>query len=148
MTPGRWLLLAARSVLAGAVAGVTAAGVIFFGFGFIGLDGGDMAERAANGWDAVTSFGISRGLTLGVGIALGLTLAFFIWSHLTERFAPSRARPWLTVAAACVVVVGNLRTVAAAGGWDEVAIATVAFMALVAAAAVWWVAPWVLRSVE
>lgn len=144
----RGLLLAARSVVAGAAAGIISAGVIFFGFGFVGLDGGDPLERAANGWDAATSFGLRRGLFLGIAISLGLTVAFFVWSHLTDRFDPGGARPWLTVVAAGAIVVGNLEAMRGGGGWDEVAIATVAFMALVAAAAVWLVAPWVLRAVE
>lgn len=141
-------MLAVRSILAGAAAGVLAAGMIFFGFGVIGLEGGDLAERVANGWDAATSFGLPRGLVLGVGIALALTIGFFVWSQLTDRYDPIRARPWLSAAAACVVVIGNLRSLRSVGDWDGVALATVSFMALVAAAAVWWVAPWVLRSVD
>lgn len=148
MTPPRWLLLTARSVIAGAAAGIAAGALIFFGFGFVGLDGADFLERAANGWEAAASFGFWRGVVFGVVISLGLLLAFFIWSFLTDGVEPVRARPWLTLAAACAVVIGNLRALFGGVGVDEVALATIAFMALVAAGAVWWVAPWVLRSAE
>lgn len=144
----RWLFLILRSAIAGAPAGVAAAGLIFFGFGFIGLEGGDLSERFRNGWDAATAFGISRGLVLGVAIAVGLALAFLVWNILTDRVNPTRARPWLTATTALVVVLGNVQTVGTYGSLDEAALFTVVFMATVAAVAVWWVAPWVLRSVE
>lgn len=144
----RWVRLIVRSAIAGAPAGIAAAGLIFFGFGFIGLEGGDPSERFENGWEAVAAFGISRGLLLGVGIAVGLALAFVVWNLLTDRVHPTRARPWLTSAAALVVVLGNVKAIGIGGGWDEAAVVTVAFMATVAAVAVWWVSPWVLRSVE
>lgn len=148
MSLRRWLVLMARSVVAGAGAGIAAAGLIFFGFGFIGLEGGDVGERLRNGWDAATSFGIIRGLVLGIGIAVGLAVAFLIWSALTDRFDPAGARPWLAATAAFVVVIANTGAITANGGWDEAAVTTVIFMAVVAAAAVWWTAPWVLRSAE
>lgn len=144
----RWLLLILRSAIAGAPAGVASAGLIFFGFGFIGLEGGDLSERFGNGWDAAAAFGISRGLVLGVGIAVGLALAFLMWNVLTDSFHPTRARPWLTAAAALVVILANIGVIGANGGWDEAAVVTVVFMATVASLTVWWVSPWVLRSVE
>lgn len=144
----RWSLLILRSAVAGAPAGVVSAGLIFFGFGFIGLEGGDLSERLENGWDAATTFGISRGLVLGVAIAVGLAVAVLVWSILTDRVNPTLARPWLTASAALVVLLGNVRAVGTGDGWDEVALVTVVFMATVAAVAVWWVSPWVLRSVE
>jgi len=144
----RWFLLVLRSAVAGAPAGVASAGLIFFGFGFIGLEGGDLSERLENGWDAATAFGISRGLVLGVAIAVGLALAFLVWNVLTDRVNPRRARPWLAASAALVVLLGNVRTVGTSDGWDGVVIVTVVFMAAVAAVAVWWVSPWVLQSVE
>lgn len=144
----RWLLLILRSAVAGAPAGVVSAGLIFFGFGFIGLEGGNLSERLENGWDAAAAFGMSRGLVLGVAIAVGLALAVLVWNVLTDRVDPTRARPWLAASAALVVVLGNLRAVGTGEGWDEVALVTIVFMATVAAVAVWLVSPWVLRSVE
>ncbi|MFP3914355.1 MAG: hypothetical protein ACLFWM_05735 [Actinomycetota bacterium] len=141
-------MLVTRSVLAGAAAGMLAAGLIFFGFGFIGLEGGGIWARVDNGWDAAVFFGLRRGPTLGIAIALGLTLALLAWSRVSAGVDSNRARPWLTAGAAVAMVVGNLRSVRAAGGWDEVALLTVAFMALVSAGAVWWVSPWVLRPLD
>lgn len=148
MTWRRWLRLAARSIVAGAVAGLLAGGLIYFGFGVLGLDGGDLLERVANGWRAAVAFGPRRGAVLGVAVSIGLIVAFFLWSHTAGSLDPAGARGWLTVAASCGVVAGNVGRMRTMAGWDEVAVGTVAFMAAVTAVAVWWAAPWVLRSVE
>lgn len=143
---GRWLVLMARSLIAGAGAGTLAGSLIFFGFGFIGLTGGDLAQRAENGWEAVWSFGLQRGFVLGMGIAVALMAAFVAWRLVAGDVRPQQARRWLTAVAALVMVVGNADVMRVFGGWDEVAILTVVLMALVAAMAVWLVVPWVLRS--
>lgn len=126
---------------------MVAAGLIFFGFGFIGLEGGELAERFRNGWRAAVSLGAGRGLLYGAGIALGLAAATLLWKVLTDRFHPGRARPWLTAAAAGAVIAANWQ-VLRNDRWDETAVATVMAIAAVAAVTVWWVAPWVLRPVE
>lgn len=142
----RWLILLARSVVAGAGAGVVAAWFIYFVFGFVGLSGSEIVLRLQNGWRAAYVLGIPRGLANGAGIAAGLAVVCIVWVASTARFDPGRARPWLSAAAAVVIVLGNLEALERYRDFDVVGVATVVFMSAVGAGAVWLVAPWVTRA--
>ena len=141
----RWLRLLARSVLAGGVAGVVAAWLIFFVFGFVGMAGAGLADQVSNGWRAANALAVGRGIKIGVGIGAGLAVTAILWMSAVERFEPRRARPWLTAAGASIMVVGNAEVVQRLRDWDPVGVGTVAFMTLLGAGAVWLVSPWVMR---
>jgi hypothetical protein len=145
---GRWSVLIPRSILVGAVAGVTGGWLLYFLFGFVGFSGASVAARLENGWDAAIDIGLRRGLVVGLGIALGLAAASTLWIVSTDRFHPPRARPWLSGFAALIVVMSNLSSLRQFRGWDVVGILTVLGMAILVAGVVWLVAPWVLDTPE
>lgn len=135
-----------RSVVAGAGSGVIGGGLIFFLFGFIGFAGAPISSKIANAWRALLDPGLEKGLAVGAGIAIGLIAVIGIWTALTRRFNPHSSRPWLASLAGAIVVPFNLESLRSSAGWDWAGIATVLGIALLVAATVWFMSPWVLRD--
>jgi len=148
MTFRRAVALLGRSIVVGGFAGVVAGALLFLVFGFIGLVGGDFATRISNGWDAAVQIGLRRGLFVGAGVAAALACVLVAWSAVCGEPDPRRTRPWLTGAAALIVIAANLPAVRRYQSWNLVTTATIAFVALLTSAAVWLVAPWILRSLD
>lgn len=140
-----WAFVLARSLVVGAASGLLGGALIFFSFGFIGFAGASLSTRVRNGWDAVLDTGLSKGLFVGLGLAVALALTTLLWGFV-GRVDPGKIRPWLTVVAGLIVVVYNLESLRNSRGWDVAGIATVLGMALLVAVIVWVVAPWVLRD--
>jgi hypothetical protein len=139
-----WSVVLVRSVLVGALTGVIGGALIFFFFGFIGFEGATLPTRLENGWAAALSPGLRRGLAAGLAIAVGLAVAYFLWSVVGGRLNPSRTRGWLSLLAAASVVASNLESLRTSFGWDAVGTATVLGIALLVSFIVWAVTPWVL----
>lgn len=142
-----WWNVLGRSLIAGVLSGTGAAWALFFLFGAIGLTGGDLVERVRNGWRAAEFLGTRRGVTVGAEIAVVLTASTLLWYAVRGSLRPATARPWLAIAAGLMVVVGNV-VAGPMGMWDPIGILTVSGMAMLAAAVVWIVSPWVLAPFE
>lgn len=143
----RWLHFLIRAVGAGAGAGIVAAMLIYFVFGFVGLAGGDLVSQARNGWRAAVALGAPRGFVHGLGIAAGLAAVCIVWVNVAP-FSPRRARLWLALAAAAAILAGNAGALERYRDFDPVGVATVLFMSGIGAGAVWVVAPWVMRPLD
>lgn len=135
-----------RSLLVGAVGGALGGGLLFFVFGFIGFSGAPLSTRLANGWRALVDHGLIKGLAVGASIAVGLVAMIVIWGLFARRVDPRRARSWLALLAALMVVVFNLEWIRSSSDWDWAGIATVSGMSLLVAVIVWLAAPWVLSE--
>jgi len=140
------VVVIARTLLVGAVAGVMGGGVLFFVFGFIGFAGAPVETKISNGWRALLDPGLGKGLVVGAAIAVALLFVIGVWSAAAKRFDPVVARPWLAVLAGAMVVLFNGEALRNTAGWDVAGIATVAGISTMVAVIVWLVSPWVLRE--
>ena len=139
------LAVLVRALVVGAVSGVMGGALIFFTFGFIGFTGAPLTTRLANGWHAVLDTGLGKGLIVGIYLASIMASTLILWRLVRGEVEPLRARPWLSVLAAVVIILSNLESLRNARGWDLAGMATVSGMALLVWGTVWVVAPWTLR---
>lgn len=139
-------LVMLRSLMVGAASGLVGGGLIFFLFGFIGFAGAPITSKIENGWQALLDPGVSKGLAVGAGIAVGLMAVIGIWTALARRFDPFSARPWLASIAGAIVVLYNLDSIRSSVGWDWAGIATVFGISLLVGVIVWFISAWVLHD--